>query len=598
MSDRSAKDTGRPSIDRIRKDIESLCQIRDRTPGSKNEKLAGRWIEERLMEMGFDRISKTTTRVCSWEPVSCKVRVTAPVTRDISATMFPYCQSAQVNGVLTSIDQAGSRNHGMIGVAAWGSQLYLSATRTYYQALKQDFSAVLISCPDNGSLLKVVVIEGGVLRIPVVSISKEDGEFLHSLMEKSDVTIEIECRAGIDPNAETTDLEAVLDGGEEDGLEVCIGAHYDAWFAGAADNAAPVAVVLELANLAKAHVRSGGSFRRRVRFLFFGAEEAGSPDKYYYWLNGSRAYVESNVASLGKLAVMLSLDSTGFPAPARNIIASSVELSEYAKSVKVSAKIPPNLVYYSPAGYGSDHWFFETSGVPTLYAVSFPSRLYHTQGDVPENLDYEAIHFYADFMKSALQHFADSDLLPIDVFSIFQRAESLVSEYSRLMGNPFDLGPVLNGLVRLNSEKKAFDRVVRSVSKQRKVVLVQRLNQFLLETANRFNRTIGWLWRRPAPPDVDYLFRLELIPEYIDLNASISALRKMPIVQLDYDTIKRYESQSDFPYNWVGVHEPLAKLEEERTRLFRVIEDELHSLSEMLDSVWRQMKELERLIEP
>lgn len=79
---------------------------------------------------------------------------------------------------------------------------------------------------------------------------------------------------------------------------VLFAAHYDAFFAGADDNASGVSVVLELARLGATR-----RFDRTVRFVFFDLEEFG--------LIGSTRYVETGLTD-GKLVAATVYDCVGY----------------------------------------------------------------------------------------------------------------------------------------------------------------------------------------------------------------------------------------------------------------------------------------------
>jgi hypothetical protein len=93
--------------------------------------------------------------------------------------------------------------------------------------------------------------------------------------------------------------------GNASGEVVVVGAHYDTFSSdpgratGATDNAAGVAIVLELARVMSAH-----EFDRTVRFAFWNAEEQG--------LAGSRAYVEEARAQSMEIPLYLNFDSSAF----------------------------------------------------------------------------------------------------------------------------------------------------------------------------------------------------------------------------------------------------------------------------------------------
>jgi hypothetical protein len=100
-----------------------------------------------------------------------------------------------------------------------------------------------------------------------------------------------------DPRFPTSNVIAELRGTERPDEVVVVGAHYDAYFAGADDNSSGVAAMLELARLA-----SGRRFARTVRFVGFDLEELG--------LVGSTRYVQA--LSSERIVASLVFDCIGY----------------------------------------------------------------------------------------------------------------------------------------------------------------------------------------------------------------------------------------------------------------------------------------------
>jgi Iap family predicted aminopeptidase len=581
----------RVSIDRAKEYIQGLCKYKNRLAGSEKEREAAEYIQGLLREFGYEDIKQSKFRIYGWIPKKCVVEIVSPIKRTLEAALLPYSNSVVLESNLTHINNVDyekvTGKEGMIGLAPWGQHLYLSTMRTYYAAQRQKLSAVLIGSPDAGDLRKVVVVEvGGEMSLPLISISKEDMELLGKLMEKDDVKIRIETSVDTDAKATSKNLEVVVQGDGSLQHEVIVGAHYDAYFEGAADNAAPAAIVLELARLLRKYA-SENTIRRTVRFLFFGAEECGSTS-YYYWVNGSRAFVSANRDIVSRTGIMLSMDSVGFDAP--NYIATTIDLSEFAREIKVPMKTPPDVVFYGPSAYGSDHWFFETSGVSVIYGVSFPSPLYHTQRDSFENLNMRSVQFHCEYMKEALQYLCSTEVLPIDIFAPLERFTTILRDYLKIKDLPFDLSVLLRHIERVSGEKRSLERTIKAAIQSGDVKRIEEINRFLVSTANRYNQTIGWVWRRAAPSDVSYLSKLEFIADYAEISGAISALRKMPIANLDRETVTRYKTQQDNPFNWTDIHLPLEKLEDERSRVFRIVDDEISRLSEFFSETYQQLK--------
>ena len=582
----------RPSIEHIKEDLTVLCSIEDKIAGTPNERRAMDHVAARLRGYGIEKVESSEFEVPGWNPVRCILKVTKPAKRTLKSTIFPYSQSAKVRGDLVPVNNLRevrtNRETDMVGIAPWGDQLYHSLNRTYHRASEQNLKAILIASPDEGDLRKVVVAESGrPLKVPVISISKEDGDYLLALLEKGRVTVEIEVEVETTANAESMNLEVQLGGQGDVDQEIIVGTHVDSWFVGAAENSAPVAILLELARLLNQHLETGGALRRRVRLLFFGAQECGAQG-FYHWCIGSRLWVENHPDEVENAAAMLCLESVGFPKPAQSCLVTTYDLAGFVKGLSVNQEADREVAYLEPPpAYGSDHWFFQISGVPSINGISYPSPLHHTQKDDLEHLDYDAVQFYAEFVLEAILELANIPLLPIDLFETLERFYAIVSKLKR-KDNPFDIDSLLLKMNGIRANRSAFQKALKGIADAGDVALLHKANDFLVLAAHLFNRTIGWLWRASDDIeyyDVGYLSRLEMIEDYMALSTSIASLRSTPLGILGPERVKRLESLPDNPYNWMFIHKPLYKLERERSRVFRLIDEEIDNLSRILDRV-------------
>ena len=188
-------------------------------------------------------------------------------------------------------------------------------------------------------------------------------------------------------------------------------------------------------------------------------------------------------------------------------------------------------------------------------------------------------------MKNALLHFSSCKIFPIDIFAPLERFEQILSKYSGMEGTPVDLKPLVEKVKHLIKRKSSFRKLLASARQDNNSEQLATINQFLLKAAYGFNRTIGFTTRPFETYTSDYLSRLEMIEDYIHLNRSITSLHQMPIATFDSVTVKRMESQSDNPYNWLRIHESLTNLEQERARIENEIQDEITSLSELISNL-------------
>ncbi|RZU54229.1 Zn-dependent M28 family amino/carboxypeptidase [Krasilnikovia cinnamomea] len=145
---------------------------------------------------------------------------------------------------------------------------------------------------------------GKVFGIPVVGLSYADGAALVTATQAGAVTARVTTSTFADETAKTSNVFAETPGGDPDKVLV-VGAHLDSVIEGPGinDNGSGVATNLEIAEqLAALKVRP----RQKIRFAFWGAEEAG--------LLGSEHYVATLPgADLARIFANLNFDMLGSP---------------------------------------------------------------------------------------------------------------------------------------------------------------------------------------------------------------------------------------------------------------------------------------------
>jgi hypothetical protein len=159
---------------------------------------------------------------------------------------------------------------------------------------------------------------------------------------------------------------------------VVVGAHLDTvpQSPGAEDNASGIAVLLELARLARAH-----GTRLPVVFVAFGAEEPRRPgdDGHHF---GSRRYTERS--DLADLAAMVSLDRVG--APGRVPVCTGGLSPRRVQRALVAAAGRVGVPARRCENRTSDHWPFEEAGVTVARVGGNPSPGYHSPRDRPDQV--------------------------------------------------------------------------------------------------------------------------------------------------------------------------------------------------------------------
>ena len=473
----------------------------------------------------------------------------------------------------------------LYGFSEWGENLYTSPDTPYNKALDEGLDGLIISSPDEGELVKVRVgNRGKLLKIPIISVSKETGDLLKKMMAEDEVILKIKC-ASKRFQSHSTNLEAVLEGSDSD-YEIVVSAHYDAWFSGASDNAAPVAIVIEAARQLLEYAQRSVTPKRTIRFLLYGAEESGS-ERFYFWLNGSRSYVESQ-DSLDRFSLVVNLDSVGFHAT--NYVGTTYELLNFAQSVTSEIKQEERFNHYCPPADGSDHWFFTIGGVPTIYLIAWPSHLYHTQRDIPTSLDYESIQAFAEYVVHSVVKFSNTDILPLDIMTPLEYLKESLNGFGKINGNPFRTDEASELVSRIIERKATLEQLSKDINESGRKGDSGRLNDFLLTASRRLNRTIGQV---SGVHEASYLSRLALIQEYMTINSVVRKLEEMPFMRIHPRALANLKEYEDSPYKLLEVADAILELKMRCNQLAEQIEEEMQNLTGHLRTT---LDELEKLL--
>ncbi len=181
---------------------------------------------------------------------------------------------------------------------------------------------------------------------------------------------------------------------------VLVGAHYDhlgGRFLGADDNAAAVALLLQLGRELAAVPAAGGS----VVLCAFDAEE---PPHFMTPGMGSFAYVREPAFPLAELRLCIILDLVGHavgpegtPASVRqSLFALGAETSPGTAELVAAAAQGVDGVVLRPLGIDvipplSDYEAFRRARVPFVFLTCGRWRHYHTTDDTPDRLDYDKL---------------------------------------------------------------------------------------------------------------------------------------------------------------------------------------------------------------
>ncbi len=375
------------------KNLEELVSIGEVVSGSSKEKI----VIERLrkeFEKHADEIIVHSIPVASWEEKYSKIIIKNILSsKEVSAIALPYSTSSHIRGKLLHIKNFGFTKtgniEGKIVLAEWAKDPD-EAEHQYLEALEQGALALLLY-DRFPSRFRRIVVKGtygysfktcSYTPIPALSLTREDGIKLAKLASKSTVEVEIIVETKTNESS-GLNFEAIFNG-KSDNEKVYVTAHHDHWLTGVSDNLLGLCFLMYLAeNLRK------NSLKRELRFLSFTAEEGSGPGSTeWYWLYGSRWYVENivlkrnmseeiyavfNWDAVGKGKLVISASGVAYRRLIREIVGRNVKV-EYDSS------------YF-------DSYSFSKKGIPaaTINTMNDLADIYHTNADVLENLDINII---------------------------------------------------------------------------------------------------------------------------------------------------------------------------------------------------------------
>ncbi len=175
-----------------------------------------------------------------------------------------------------------------------------------------------------------------------------------------------------------------IEGSDEPDSFVVFTAHYDhlggmgdIYFPGANDNAAGIAMLLELAAY---YSKPENKPKHSILFIAFSGEEAG--------LIGSKYYTEHAYFGLNQIKFLVNLDLVGTGSKGATIVNSTrfTEAYDALNEINSENNYLPLLKKRGEAA-NSDHYFFTKAGVPSffIYLMGGPPA-YHDVYDVPATL--------------------------------------------------------------------------------------------------------------------------------------------------------------------------------------------------------------------
>jgi hypothetical protein len=398
---------------RVRATLEDLAGFGAKRAGGEEVARAAGYLADRFRSAGLSDVHTEEFTFPAYDLVSTTLTVRVDgVPSSPLVEAFAFSGVGHAAGTVVDVgrgfpdDYVGKDVAGAIVLVVRDPLYHRSAQ--YIQAIEHGAVAMLYvsQAPDN--LIQIGTVadpEDGAGPIPSISVGKDDGEALVAALGagrsvEADIAVEAAVRSAIGRN-----VVGRLPGSLPGGPYLLVGAHYDTWYAGSADNGTGVAAVLEIA---EAFARRGGRQLDLV-FVAYDAEELGLFGGYD-WLRrhvivGGEpmlGWVNFEIPAASPLPGLRGLAYTsGAPLdPALEASGTSALYNAYVGMETVPALFGGLI----PTDIQGMYWY----GLQGFSTAS-DSPYYHTVEDTPDKID-------VPFLAEAVLHFEEAldliDLVP------------------------------------------------------------------------------------------------------------------------------------------------------------------------------------------
>ncbi len=392
----------RLSASRIFRHIEKLCDFGPRPLGSPGHEKSIQYFEEELKSYGADFETADFEIAVSYS-TKAELKLISPEQRTIEC-LANYRSAASPGGGLkadnvidvghgTEKEYDGKNVSGAIVLATEGSGH--PVTKSELAAEKGAAGCVWIN-RQRGRRISTYGLARYGSKIPIVSISYEDGEFLRRQLSRNPITLVL--RVDTDLGISTGEHVIGIVSGQKRPEEIIIlCAHYETvpGSPGANDNASGVAIVLEVLKVFASYQPS-----RTIWALLSTGEEGGAI--------GMRAFVDGNKAKMKSVKAVLNADVLGEGTklviykegrwPNRTVQASDA-------LNRIVSEAAGDLGYHlvpavSAMGLADTEAFIE-AGIPGAWIGRRGWHYNHTAEDVPETIDVNGLKVAADILTVA-----------------------------------------------------------------------------------------------------------------------------------------------------------------------------------------------------
>lgn len=370
------------SVDSIYSTIEKLSAKDDaRITGFDGEKDSASYICKEFKDMGLS-VDEQEFPITAFKCNNAEIKINSPESKLVGSKALTFSKetpkdgltSEVVNGYMgTQTDLETAKVKDKLVIIQRGGDTFKNKTE---RAAAMGAIGVMFFDPNSEEPISATLVEP--TKIPAVSISKADAEYLSSTIITSEkglkATIKVDSQC-ID--SKSKNIIATLKSKKKDAKTLIVGAHYDGVDTPAAnDNASGISTIME-----SARILSKKNLDCNIKFIAFGAEEIG--------LVGSNYYVQSlNSDDLQDTIAMINADMVGI---GDNLCVYTMDSSKDSLTADLAVSCMNDFQYDNRRDESnrSDHVAFESVGIPVAYFEYGPFVDYHTDRDTADKIDKE-----------------------------------------------------------------------------------------------------------------------------------------------------------------------------------------------------------------
>lgn len=321
--------------------------------------------------------------------------------------------------------------------------------------------------------------------LPVVGITRGDGEKMHDLCQRGEVRVRLQAKA--DRCWGTILLpHIVIPGNGSSKKFVLVGGHYDAWGGGITCNATGNAVKLELARILWENRKK---LHHNVWICFWPGHETGI-------MEGSSWFVDRFWEELSRDGILyINVDSPGLKDADTFQAYASPQLFRFHQQV-VKEVLGKKITEYLRLQHTGDQSFFGV-GVPSLYGRHHPTEerkkewhgatlgwWYHSAKDTCDKIDPEYLMIDARMIMAYTVRIANSLLLPFEYVFSADEILNRLKEVNEAAGESFDLSREMKWAQAYRQRALMLCRFTKRLSKEspsKKMPGILKVNECLMQ---------------------------------------------------------------------------------------------------------------------